>query len=116
MGSEQKWAVMSQLERIMEHLLKLQYSPSPQARRQWMISVIGARGEIERRITATIRREVEPEVPKLYARARRTAGLALMDHGEAHAAGALPADCPYGLDQLIAEDWWPVNRHGLTDE
>jgi hypothetical protein len=28
LGSEQRWAVESQLERIIEHLLKLEHSPS----------------------------------------------------------------------------------------
>jgi hypothetical protein len=30
----------------------------------------------------------------------------LRDHGEDAAAGALPANCPYSLDQ-IAADWLP---------
>jgi Domain of unknown function DUF29 len=58
LGSEQQWSVESQLERIIEHLLELEHSPNGQPRRQWMISVVEARGEIERRLTATIRREV----------------------------------------------------------
>jgi DNA-binding PucR family transcriptional regulator len=116
LGSEQRWAVESQLERVIEHLLKLQYSPDPQPRRQWMISVVDARGEVERRMTATIRREVEPGLADRYRRARRKAELALSGHGEKDAARALPADCPYGFDDLIADEWWPVNRHGLRDE
>ena len=116
LGSEQQWAVESQLERIIEHLLKLEHSPSAAPRRQWMISVVDARGEIERRMTATIRREVEPALSDRHRRARRKAQLALLDHGEAPAARALPADCPYAFDDLLADEWWPANRHGLTDE
>ena len=116
LGSEQQWAVESQLERIIEHLLKLEHSPSRDARRQWMISVIDARGEIERRLTATIRREIEPILAGLYRRSRRKAELALAAHGEADAARALPAICPYAFDDLLADEWWPANRHGLADE
>jgi DNA-binding PucR family transcriptional regulator len=116
LGSEQQWAVESQLERIIEHLLKLEHSPSTDPRRQWMISVIDARGEIERRMSATIQREVEPALPDRYRRARRKAELALLDHGEADAARELPAACPYGLADLLADEWWPANRHGLTDQ
>jgi hypothetical protein len=29
-------------------------------------------------------------------------------------ADLLPPDCPYSLDQLLDEDWWPTNRHGLA--
>ncbi|HYZ25805.1 MAG TPA: DUF29 domain-containing protein [Geminicoccaceae bacterium] len=115
LGSEQRWAVESQLERIIEHLLKLEHSPSHEPRRQWMISVVDARGEIARRMTATIRREVAPALADCYGRARRKAELALLDHGEADAARALPDACPYALDDLLADEWWPSNRHGLSD-
>jgi hypothetical protein len=116
LGSEQQWAVESQLERIIEHLLKLEHSPSRGPRRQWMISVNTARGEIQRRLTRAIRREVEPDLPELYSRARRNANLALLDHGEADAARALPDACPYALDDLLADEWWPSNRHGLGED
>ncbi len=116
LGSEQQWAVESQLERIIEHLLKLEYSPSADPRRLWMISVVDARGEVERRLTATIRTEVEPALDKRYRRARRKAELALAAHGEKDAAQSLPADCPYAFDELIADEWWPANRHGLRDD
>jgi hypothetical protein len=116
LGSEQQWAVESQLERVLEHLLKLEHSPSPDPRRQWMISVVDARGEIERRMTPTIRREVEPGLATLYRRARRKAELALATHGEVDAARALAIDCPYAFDDLLADEWWPANRHGLTDD
>lgn len=115
LGSEQQWAVESQLERVIEHLLKLEHSSSERPRRQWMISVNGARREIRRRLTRSIRREVEPGLADRYAGARRDAELALLDHGEKEAARALPADCPYAINELLADEWWPVNRHGLQD-
>jgi hypothetical protein len=55
-------------------------------------------------------------VSERYRRARRKAELALLDHGESAAARALPAACPYAFDHLLADEWWPANRHGLTDE
>lgn len=116
LGSERQNAIMSQLERAMEHLLKLEHSARPEPRRRWMISVIDARGEIERRMTASIRREVEPALANLYRRARSKVELSLIDHRELEAAETLPAACPFGLDDLIADDWWPPNRHGLKDE
>ncbi len=116
LGSEQQWAVESQLERVIEHLLKLEYSSSADPRRQWMISVNGARREIRRRLTPAIRREVEPELTVLYVGARNDAELGLLDHGEKEAARALPADCPYRFDDLIADGWWPASRHGLRGD
>ena len=116
LGSEQQWAVESQLERIIEHFLKLEHSPSRDPRRQWMISVNSARGEVARRITATIRNHVEGALPDLYRRSRRNAELALLDQGEAEAARALPAICPYAFDDLLADEWWPANRHGVSED
>jgi hypothetical protein len=116
LADERQAAVLSQLERIIEHLLKLEHSPSGGPRRQWMISVNNARGEIERRLTATIRRNLEPELAKLYRRARRNTQLTLLDYGEGEAADALPEACPYTLDDLLADEWWPKSRHGLADD
>jgi Domain of unknown function DUF29 len=116
LGSEQQWAVESQLERVLEHLLKLEHSRSPGPRRQWMIWVNNARGEIERRMTPTIRREIEPALADRYRHARRNAELALLDHDERDAARALPPSCPYAFDDLLADEWWPTNRHGLVDD
>ena len=90
LGSEQQWAVESQLERIIEHLLKLEHSPSAEPRRQWMISVVDARGEIERRMSPTIRREVEPALPNRYRRVRRKAELALLDMARPRQLGRYP--------------------------
>jgi hypothetical protein len=113
LGSEQRWAVESQLERIIEHLLKLEHSASTAPRRQWMMSVNNARRETARRMTATIRREIQPTLAEFYRHARRSAELSLLDHDEQEAALALPSDCPYGLDELVSDEWWPANRHGL---
>ncbi len=55
-------------------------------------------------------------LPKLFIRARRKAARDLAARGEKDAARAFPADCPYAFADLIADEWWPVNRHGLRDE
>jgi hypothetical protein len=49
---------------------------------------------------------LEQEVDGLYAQARKRAEGSLRDHGEAGAADALPATCPYSLDQITG-DWLP---------
>lgn len=80
-----------------------------------MISVVDARGEIARRMSATVRREVAPALADRYSRARRKAELAILDHRDADAARALPDACPYALDDLLADEGWPSNRHGFVD-
>jgi DNA-binding PucR family transcriptional regulator len=116
LGMQARNAVRSQLERVIEHLLKLEHSPAAEPRAGWMNSVDDARARTEDAMTPTIRRETEPLLSMLYRRARRRVARDLVAQGEKEAARALPADCPYALDDLIADDWWPVNRHGLRDD
>ena len=103
-GSDRRDAVVSQVRRLLVHLLKLEHSPSPQPRRQWLVTVNDARAETAQRWTEAIAREVVAGLDATYRRARRQAALELLDHGEAEAARALPIACPYTLDQLTDED------------
>jgi DNA-binding PucR family transcriptional regulator len=115
-GSERRDAVRSQLRRIIEHLLKLEHSQARDPRGGWRDSILDARAEIPDRMTATIRREVEDELPRLYSRARAKAANGLSAHGERDAAWALPDDCPYRFDDLLTDDWYPPNRYGIGGE
>ena len=107
LGSEQLFAIQSQLTRLIEHLLKLQFSTHAEPRRQWRITVNNARDAIEDRLTPTLRKRLTVALPRAYERARRNTALALEDHGEPDAAAALPPACPYTLDQLLDPDWLP---------
>jgi hypothetical protein len=86
LGSSQRHAVESLIERVLEHLLKLEYSPAADLRRGWLISVLHARNHARKRMTAAMRQEVEPCLGDAYGRARRVAMLALWEHGEANSA------------------------------
>ncbi len=109
-------AARSQIRRLVEHLLKLEYSPALQPRHQCRRSVRDARNELGDLSTPTLRRALAPSLPELYADARANAADNLGQHGEREAAAALPHDCPYTLDQLTDKAWYPTNRHGLVDE
>jgi hypothetical protein len=113
LGNEVRHAVESQLERLIEHLLKLEWSKLPEPRNGWANSVDSARSEIARRWSPSIARAVRPMLLDLYRRAARRAARSLADHPGPEAAAALPETCPYALDQLLDEDWYPTNRHGL---
>jgi hypothetical protein len=41
--------------------------------------------------------------------------LGLPKYGERDAARALPTECPYALDDILLDDWYPANRHGIVD-
>jgi hypothetical protein len=108
--------VKSELGRAIQHLLKLEHARNAGPRFGWRTSVIDARSEIEDRLTPTMRPEVEVALPRIYAQARRAAENALLQHGDQDAAAALPRDCPYTLGEILADDWFPASRNGLTDQ
>ena len=101
-----KRSARSRVRRIIEHLLKLQHSPARDPRGGWYDTVITQRSDLLDELTTSIRREVEPTLPGLYDRARQNAATSLRQHGERAAADALPATCPYTLDQITG-DWLP---------
>jgi hypothetical protein len=107
LGRSYRDAVRSHLRRIIEHLLKLQYSPVRQPRYGWMGSILEARQAVSDKITPTMRRELEAELARIYRDGSKRAGMGMIEHGEAEAAKSLPADCPYTFDQLCQDDWYP---------
>jgi hypothetical protein len=107
LGRSERDAVRSQVRRILFHLLKLGYSPARQPRFDWMGSVIDARAEIENKLSPSLRRDADERLARLYVIARKRAALDLLKHHEDEAAQSLPTECPYTLDQILAEDWYP---------
>ena len=107
LGKSERDAVRSQIRRIIEHLLKLGYSPAEQAHLGWLESIDDARETLSDKLTPTLGRDAEEGLEKLYAEGRRRAVRALRRHGEPDAADALPTDCPYTFDQILREDWYP---------
>src|SRR5436305_5825403 len=95
LGKNERSAVRSEVRRILEHLLKLAHSPAAEPRSDWMVSIATARAELEETLSATLRRDAEAELPRLYARARTIARAGLMKYGEADAAANFPSTCPY---------------------
>lgn len=107
LGKEQRDAVRSQVRRILEHFLKLQYSPSTQARYGWRGSILEARARLEDKLSPTLRRGLYARLPRLYEQAREQAELSLREFGEHTAADQLPESCPYTLAQIIERGWYP---------
>ena len=106
-GRNERDAVRSQVRRIIEHFLKLAYSPAGDPRRGWRGSIIDARAELEDKLSPTLRHDLSAGLVRLYATARRRVMADLQDHDEPDAAASLPAECPYTLDQILDEDWYP---------
>jgi Domain of unknown function DUF29 len=113
LGTSQRDAVRSQVRRIIEHCLKLEYSPARDPRVGWHETIIDARTQLEDKLTPTLRRGLSRRLPRLYAQARRDTGAAMRLYREPEAADALPVQCPYRLADLLRHDWHPASRHGL---
>ena len=107
LGKNLRDAVRSEVRRILEHFLKLAHSPAQQPRFDWMASVLEARSTLGDKISPTLRRDAEIMLPRLYRDGRRLAELALRGYAENQAADALPQQCPYSLDDIFREDWYP---------
>src|SRR4051812_47122488 len=101
LGKSERRAAESQIIRVLEHFLKLAYSPAARPRYGWMKSIAEARRLLDDMLTATLRRHAEDTLPALYDYARVAADLALREHGEDQAAVALPTVCPYTLTQIL---------------
>ncbi len=108
LGKSERDAVRSQIRRIVEHLLKLAHSPAEDPRLVWMETIDDARETLSDKLTATLRRDAEETLDELYAEGRRRAQRGLRRHGEPGAADALPQACPYSLDDICREDWYPA--------
>src|SRR5947208_10612861 len=70
LGRSQRDAVRSRVRRIIEHLLKLSYSPAQQPRFDWMGSIIEARSALGDKISPTLRRDAETMLARIYEDAR----------------------------------------------
>ena len=106
LGDAKKSAVLSNASVVVEHLLKLQHSPARDPRAGRIDSVLEHRNRLEFDLTPRLRQILQDELPRVYEIARRTADRRLRTHGEQTAADALPATCPYRVNQITG-DWWP---------
>jgi hypothetical protein len=107
LGHERRDALRSWTRRIIEHLLLLQYSPADEPRGSWIDEVETFRDEIDERLTPSLRRDLQRQLPLLYRRARERARGKLERYGEADAAARLPERCPYALDEVLGDVWPP---------
>ena len=108
LGIAQRRGVRSQTRRVIEHLLMLQISPAECPRAGWERTLIEARAQIADTLTPTLRGDLEQQLDELYQLARRSAAAALRARGEQDAAAALPPQCPYALEQILDQDWFPA--------
>src|SRR5882672_11164120 len=59
LGKSERDAVRSQVRRILEHFLKLAYSPADDPRYGWRGSIIDARAELDDKLSPTLRNDIQ---------------------------------------------------------
>jgi hypothetical protein len=106
LGRAEQSKVLNNASVVIEHLLKLQFSPSTNPRAGSGETVVEHRRRLEFDLTPRLRKILADELPRIYALTRRGTDRVLRAHGEHAAADALPATCPYTFDQITG-DWWP---------
>jgi HEAT repeat protein len=107
LGKSERDAMRSQIRRIIEHLLKLAFSPAEPPRFAWMETILDARQALSDKMSPSLRRDAEASLGRLFADARKRAEASLSKYGEPEAAAAMPQICPFSLDDICREDWYP---------
>jgi hypothetical protein len=102
LGSEKKQTVKSLLQQIIRHLLLIQYWDNERERNyaHWESEVISFRDQINDRMTKNFYNYLGENINKIYQNARKyVKAKSRLD--------TFPLECPYSLDQLLDEDWFP---------
>jgi len=107
LGRSELRAIESALVRIIEHLLKLQYSPATDPRSGWEESVDLHRDDLHRLKRDNPGLVQRLDLSSIYTTARRIASKSL-EHYDGLDRSALPSTCPFTLDQIETDDWYPT--------
>jgi len=98
-------ACASLLEQILAHLLKLAFSTAEEPRGHWRKEVASFRLDLEDLLTPALRRALEADLDRRWARAVRRLEIASQDV-EPGLAARLPASCPWSFEEVVG-DFFP---------
>jgi hypothetical protein len=95
----------SYLKQIIIHLLLIQYWDGQTINhRHWASEIVNFRSELETDMTTNLRRHLEKQIDKLYQKAVRYVVIKTgLDKTN------FPDECPYSLEQLLNDNWFPEN-------
>lgn len=106
LGKSERSKVLNTASIIIEHFLKLEHSSASGPRNLWRRSIREHRRRLRRDITPRLRQILDRELVELFREVRDDTVCTLRDYGEHDAAGRLPKDCPYTVEQILG-DWLP---------
>ncbi|MGI0479601.1 DUF29 domain-containing protein [Geminocystis sp. CENA526] len=106
MARRDKLALQSLLEQIIRHLLLIQYWEEERDRNDhhWCSEVTSFRDQINDRMTKNFYNYLGENRVLIYRKARKY----VIDKS---GINTFPKQCPYSLDQLLDEDWFPPMNH-----
>jgi len=108
LGRTQKRAIQWALTRVIEYLLKLEHAPDGESRSAWEEAVIANRFIAADALGASPSLINEIDFVRAYRDGRRMAMVAL--EADPNGQRRLPVQCPYPMDKILNENWWPENR------
>jgi hypothetical protein len=111
LGISIRRACRSQIENILEHLLKLEFIGPMEASVHWRKEVNAFRRELGRDLTPSLSSQLPRELDDLYAAARRALITDAVTEGRDL---ELPVDNPYSWDDLLGRGnglWTPEPRY-----
>lgn len=109
LGISQRHELRSRIQRIVRHLLKLEYSPAVDPRRGWVETIGDARSEIELVLedSPSLERELHALIDAEIVRGSRGAIRDLERYGEVDAATASRIRGAHYTEDQVLGDWFP---------
>jgi Domain of unknown function DUF29 len=104
LGVSIRKGLVSQLERLLLHLLKWRYDPAQDPRRLWQLSILDARHEISKDLAMnrSLQRFPAERLADTYRYARRVAAIET-DLPQA----TFPEACPWTIEQVLDDAFLP---------
>lgn len=108
-GKSQQRACRSHVERIIEHLLKLELIASTADHPHWRGEVLAFRNNLHDDLTPTLNARLPEQLPELFRRQ-----LLVLERRQLLDAAALTLGAQhdgYTWDQIVDPDWYPAPRY-----
>lgn len=98
--------VRSLSRQIIIHLLLLEYWEQEYDRnyRHWRGEIIAFRDDLSHGLTTTLKNKLIPELDSIYKVA-----VSFVSQKTGLSESIFPATCPYSLEQLLEDNWYPQN-------
>jgi hypothetical protein len=109
LGTSQRSALASQIRRIIQHLLKLEFSPASDPRRGWAESIGDARAEIEDLLqtSPSLKADLGREIARQTHKAIKLTLRDFRDYNEIDEAAANRLQQASVTEEQILGDWFP---------